>query len=282
MRNGSTLMELVLALAVLAMALGITLESLVSVNSFGGFHARQSDLDEQLRRVSDRLHADLANTAWFVQYNSHTKRQERILPRVVRSDPDGFGDELHYLRLRSEHTLGPTPDDSRVAAVDFAREAPTPMDQFARAHGVRSLLLNPGWTVGGKTADAEKKKTDEKNTPFAVPAWESAGLIDFTASQDLDHVRQYRLIVRPDLEVTGRGVLLREYRDGNQGRWISDERIADNLVSFTVLTNRELPTLHANQLMISLTVQADDLQTGEARERRKQTLIIAMRSAFNE
>lgn len=276
MRNGSTLMELILALAVLAMALGITLESLVSVNSFGGFHSRRGDLDEQLRRVTGRLHADLANTAWFIRYNPRTGSQERLLPRVVRADPDGFGDELHYLRLRSEHTLGATPTESRVAAVDFAREAPTPMDQFARAHGVRSLLLNPAWTVDGK------KKADEKKTPFALPAWESAEPIDFAASQDLDHLRQYRLIIRPDLELTGRGVLLREYRDGDKGQWISDERIADNLVSFTVLTNRELPTLHANQLMISLTLQADDLQTGEVRERRQQTLIIAMRSAFNE
>lgn len=270
MRHGSTLIELTLALAILAMALGVTLESMVSVNSYSGYHERQGDLALQSRRLAERLHADLANTAWFTRYNPRTRKQERVLPQVVRGDPAGFGDELHFLRLRSERRVGATPDQNQVATVDFARDAPTPMDRFARAHGVRSLLLNPEW------------EADRRGSTFAVPTWESATPLDFAQAQDLTRLRHYRLVVRPDLETTGRGVLMREYRDGIKGPWTTDERIADNLVSFTVQTNRELPSLHANQLMITIALQADDLTTGRMREQRKQTLIIAMRSGFSE
>jgi hypothetical protein len=270
MRHGSTLIELTLALAILAMALGVTLESMVNVNSYAGYHERQGDLTEQSRRLAERLHADLANTAWFTRYNSRTRKHERIMPQVLHGDPAGFGDELRFLRLRSERRIGATPEQSRVATVDFTREAPTPMDRFARAQGVRSLLLNPGW------------EADKLGSTFAIPTWESATALDFRDAQDLTKLRHYRLVVRPDLETTGRGVLLREYRDGVKGPWTTDERIADNLVAFNVLTNRELPSLHANQLMVSITLQADDLTTGKMRDRRKQTMIIAMRSGFSE
>ncbi|MBA3697363.1 MAG: hypothetical protein H0W78_00655 [Planctomycetes bacterium] len=270
MRHGSTLVELTLALAVLAMALGVTLESMVHVSSYGGFQARQGDLAEQSRRLAGRLHADLANTAWFTSYNPSTKRQERIMPLVLRGDASGFGDELHFLRLRSERSVGATPDHSQVAAVDFAREAPTPMEHFARARGVRSLLLNPAW------------EPDQPGSAFAIPTWESANRLDFADAQDLTKLRHYRLVVRPDLETTGRGVLLREYRDGTKGPWITDERVADNLVAFKVLTNRELPSLHANQLQVSVTLQADDPATGKRRDRLQHIMIIAMRSGFSE
>lgn len=271
MRLGSTMLELVIAFAVLAMALGVTLQGMVSVSSFAGLHTRQADLEEQCRQISRHLHNDLANTAWFIGHNAVSGRSERLLPQVIRGDPDGYGDELVFLRLRRERTAGSTPLATRVDPVNFNQQPPVPMDRFAQATGVRSLVLNPNW------------QPDNIESAFAIPTWEStATTVAFSDARDLSKLRHYRLVVRPDVDVTGRGVLFREYRDGITGPWISDERIADNLVSFTVATNREAPTLNANQLMISISLQADDLATGQARARRSLQMIIAMRSGLTE
>ena len=175
-------------------------------------------------------------------------------PQVIHGEPGGFGDELIFLRLRTERTAGTLPTDARVDLVDFNHQPPVPMARFARANGVRSLLLNPQW------------EPDKLESAFAIPTWESiASTIAFSDARDLTKLRHYRLVVRPDVDVTGRGVLFRDYRDGTKGVWISDKRIADNIVSFTVATNREAPSLNVNQVSISIHLQSDDLTTGQAR-----------------
>ena len=271
MRKGSTLLELIVAFAILAIALGVTLQGMISVSSFAGLHNRQGDLEEQCRRISQQLHQDLANTAWFIGPSAIGVGQERLFPQVIHGQPGGFGDEIIFLRLRTERTTGTRPSDAHVDVVDFTHQPPVPMAHFARANGVRSLLLNPQW------------KPDHLESTFATPTWESiASTITFNEARDLSKLRQYRLVVRPDVDVTGRGVLFREYRDGKDGVWISDERIADNVVSFTVATNLEAPTLNANQVSISISLQSDDLTTGQARARRRLQMIIAMRSGLTE
>lgn len=270
MRRASTLIEITLAVAVLGLALGVTLEGMVGVASYGAFHERQGDLDRLARQVSDHLHRDLANTAWFVQHDKGRKGAERVLPLVVQGDPHGFGDAVYFLRLRRERSLAASPDGSNVATLDFAREPAVPLSDYARAPGVRSLLLNPQW------------RPDQVAAVFALPVWESPAPLAFGDAQDLDKLRHYRLIVRPDLELTGRGVLLREYRDGLKGPWRDDGRLADNVVRFTVRTNRDTPGLHPNQLLVSLVLQADDPRTGVRIDQRTITSVIAMRSGFSE
>lgn len=271
MRHGSTLVELSMALAILAIALAVTLEGMVHVSSFTGLHARQGDLDEQCRRISQRLHQDLANTAWFVGYDKKRKQQERLYPTVILGGHDSFGDGLVFLRLRTERLAGATPGEARVNQVDFVRAPPSPMDGYARAPGIRSLILNPEW------------KSGEVASEFATTTWESvAPTVEFADARDVTQLRHYRYVVRPDLQLTGRGVLFREYRDGTLGKWIIDERVADNLVSLTFATNREMPWLNANQLLVTVSLQADDLKTGQVRARRSLQMIIAMRSGFTE
>jgi type II secretory pathway pseudopilin PulG len=268
---GSTLVELLMGMAVLSIALGITLESMVYVSNFAGLHARQGDLDEQCRKISRQMHQDLANTAWFVGENPLTNQVERLFPQVVDGGPDQLADELVFLRLRTERTAGATASDSQVEPVNFLTEPPVPMKRYAEAAGVRSLILNPAWVPGNA------------QSLFATTTWESsAPTIAFEHARDASMLRHYRYIVRPDLTVTGRGILFRETRDGDAAAWITDERIADNLVSITFATNREIPWLNANQLMVSISLQADDLRTGQARAQRNLQMVIAMRSLFSE
>ena len=145
------------------------------------------------------------------------------------------------------------------------------MDRFARAPGIRSLILNPEWKRG------------DLPSGFATTTWESCDpTISFSAARDITKLRHYRYVVRPDIQVTGRGVLFREYREGTAGAWTSEERIADNLVSLTFATNREIPWLNANQIQVSVSLQADDLRTGKVRARRRLDMIIAMRSGSAE
>lgn len=270
-RNGSTLLELIVGFAILAIALGVTLQGMVSVSSFAGLHHRQADLDEQCRRIAQHVQQDLANSAWFIGPNAKRTGQERLYPQVIHGELGGFGDELIFLRLRTERTAGTRPSDAHVDAVNFNLQPPVSMARFAHANGVRSLLLNPQW------------KPNTLESAFAIPTWEStASTITFNDARDLTKLRHYRFVVRADVDVTGRGVLFREYRDGKAGVWISDERIADNVVSFKVATNRETPTLNANQVSISISLQSDDLTTGQARARRSLQMIIAMRSGLTE
>jgi hypothetical protein len=271
MRHGSTLLELTMALTVLALALTVTLESTIQVHSFAGMSARQTDLDEHCDRITRAFQEDLGSTAWFVGWSQRAKRQERLFPRVVASGKNRLGDELQFLRLRCERILGSSVGDHRIDTVDFANDPPTPMARFARAPGIRSLILNPDW------------KANSAGRPFAGPTWETiAPTVGFADTRDPALLRQFRYVVRPDLETTGRGILFREYRDGNDGAWVTDERIADHLVSLTFSTNREVPSLNPNQIQAAVTLQADDLATGKPRVRRHLLLVVAMRCGFSE
>lgn len=266
MRHGSSMIEVLLALAILAMALTVTLESMVNVSAYADVQGRESDLVEQSRRIARHLHDDLANSGWFLSPNSDTGQLERQFPKVIVGDANSYGDEFLFLRLISER-LPDVEGTGKIDHVDFVNHPPVAMDAYPRGDTVRSLILNPAWSP------------TNAQTLFAVPAWESAsGVLAYPDAQDATKLRHYRYIVRPDLETTGRGVLLREYRNGSAGKWTTDRRIADNIVSLRFTTNAEEPSLNANQIRVTVSLQADDLRTGKARATRQMDLIVAMRS----
>lgn len=266
MRRGSSLIEVFLALAILATALTVTLESMVHVSAYAGLQTREGDLVEQTRRIARHLHDDLANSGWFLSLNSQTGQLERTFPKVIAGGADSYGDELQFLRLTSER-LPDAQGTGEPDHVDFINRPPVAMQAYPRGEAVRSLILNPAWSPANPQAT------------FAVPAWESAsGVLAYPDAQDVKKLRQYRYIVRPDLETTGRGILLREYRNGSLGKWTTDRRIADNILSLRFTTNAEEPWLNANQIRVTVSLQADDLRTGQARATRNLEVIVAMRS----
>jgi hypothetical protein len=163
--------------------------------------------------------------------------------------------------------VGDKPSDRQVATVSFNNEPPVTMARYATAKPVASLVLNPNWQ--STTADQ----------PFTTTVWESAEKkVVYEEAHDISLLRHYRYKVHPDLVVTGRGILFREYRDSSDGEWISDRRIADNIVHISFATNREEPWLGANQILIRLDLQADNLMTGDLISTRHMELIIAMRT----
>ncbi len=266
MRHGSTMIEVFLALAILATALTVALESMVNISSYAGLQTREGDLVEQSRSIARHLHNDLANSGWFVSTNSQTGQLQREFPKVIAGGANSYGDELVFLRLTSERL----PESDRTGPidhVDFVNRPPVAMDAYTRGDAVHSLVLNPAWSP-----------TTQQAT-FALPAWESAsGTLSYQDAQDATKLRQYRYVVRPDLQTTGRGVLMREYRNGSTGKWISDRRIADNILSLRFTTNAEESWLNANQLRVTVSLQADDLQSGKVRATRTLEVIVAMRS----
>ena len=267
MRRGSTMLELFLALTILAAALTVALESMVQVSSYTDMESREGDLVEQSRRIARYLHDDLANTAWFVGTNTQTGQAERKFPKIIVGGANSFGDQLLFLRLVTERR--PTSDGStgEVDHVDFVHRPPVAMAAYPRGTVVNSLVLNPNWSPTTPLAT------------FATAAWEPAsGTLAYADAQDVNALRQYRYVVRADLQTTGRGVLWREYRNGNSGNWTSERRVADNIVSLTLSTNAEDPSLNPNQIRIRVKLQADDLRTGKARAQRTLDLIVAMRS----
>lgn len=270
MRRGSTMLELFLALTILAAALTVALESMVQVSSYSGMDSREGDLVEQSRRIARHLHEDLANSAWFIGTNSQTGQQERIFPKVIVGSAGSYGDQLFFLRLVTERLSAADGHTGPVDHVDFTHRPPVPMDAYPRGTRIHSLVLNPNWSV------------TTPNAPFTTAAWESAsGTLSYADALDVNKLRHYRYVVRPDLQTTGRGVLWREYRNGTTGEWTSDRRIADNIVSVRINTNAEDPTLNPSQIRIRVVLQADDLRTGQLRAKRTLDLIVAMRSGSN-
>jgi hypothetical protein len=268
-----SLLEVTMAVAIFAVVLIAVLESMVNVGSYVGLSARQGDLELQSQRIHRYAADDLGNAAWMVVYNPTTRLFQREYPRVIKPTPgnEGFGDELVFLRLRTERREQPSSPTMRVATVDFAGDPAVPMAQYAKAKPITSLILNPDWVPG------------DPKIPFVSAVWEPAGpSLKFSEARDLAKLRHYRYIVKPDADVTGRGILFREYRNGDQGPWITDDRIADHIVSVTYFTNKEQSWLNPNQIRIAVDMQADDLQTGKARTTRHFEMTVAMRSTIDE
>lgn len=284
-RHGLTLLEVIIGMALFATMLVVVTESAMSVRSYATMHERTDDLEDEGRTILRQLSADLSNAAWFYEKPSPTEQAVPVYPRVVQpADPAAsFGNELVFLKLRTERNSDNTPDKLQVEHVNLSStNNPTKrMSQYSTAPAVFSLVLNDAFIDNGSMT-------------FVSAVWEASGTgLTYDQNQLRQNLRHYRYAVEPH-PVSGRGELRRFYvngkppEDGGTDPWVREEsqawgRHVDYLTIDTALTTvaSGQRRLSPNQIRIKLELLAD-AKDGVAPVRRTFYTTIALRSITNE
>lgn len=283
MRAALTLLEVVIGLALFATVMVAVIESTAAVRSYAVMHERTDDLESEGRTILRQLSADLSNAAWYFDRSDPTVAAVPLLPRVVRAaDPAAsLGDELVFLKLRTERNVNNNPAVLQVEHVNLSGAAPRRMADYATAPVVYSLVLNEGFVDNG-------------SMPFVSTVWESyEGGLTHAENQDRTRLRHYRYAVVPNPQ-TGRGELRRFYcnglpvDEGGSEAWVSDNdqawgrHIASlRFDTFVTTAGTGQRRLSPNQIRVHLELRHDG-QDGRASARRVFQATIALRSITNE
>jgi type II secretory pathway pseudopilin PulG len=284
-RRALTLLEVIIGTALFATMLVVVTESAISVRSYATMNERTDDLEAEGRSILRQLSSDLSNAAWFYERPSPSDQAVPLYPKVIKpADPaTSFGDQIMFLKLRTERSNDETPDKLVVEHVNLNNgNNPTKrMSQYATAPAVFSLVLNDAFIDNGSAT-------------FVSAVWESkdAGLT-YEQNQLRPNLRHYRYTVELH-PVSGRGELRRSYinglppEDGGPEPWVMEEnqhwgRHIANLTIDTALTTATSGQrrLSPNQIRIKLELRRD-AEGSVAQVRRTFYTTIALRSITNE
>lgn len=271
-RRGMTVLELIIALAIVAVVLTATIEAAAGMRRFAGLQRSEHILEVKGKRALDAIGADLSNSAWMptpVSATTGAITNLTTFPRIwMANDPARsrarppsypYGDTLTFFRVRTARHLAGDPRGLRVENVDFEdfAQPPVAMSDYAKARPASSLILNNAWSFG---------------QPLVHPVWESWHEIagptpgqNFVDNTRPANLRQFRYTVIPDRR-SGLGVLLRQWRNGGSDvdtDWpaprpdVDAERITDGVVAIhftTYLTETDNSQVNLNQVVVALTL----------------------------
>ncbi len=261
-RHALTLLEVSIAILLLATMLTVALESQLGVRSYINMEREQSELEFIGRRLTNELVNDIGNAARFVRNNAF------LYPDVTRSpaaplaanDPAEMRrkDEIQFTRVRTSTTAAVTPGAEQYAIIDI--ETPwTSLSDYVAAPYTHFLVLDPTNT-----------------TNMVRPVWEAptSGL-DAAQNEDPVNLRLFAIRV-VDVDARGRGRLVRCYWNGNGNpippvaNWTIDRELARDVRRFSVETydwqveyfnadplNRPKPDLSQWQIRFEITLERD-------------------------
>jgi type II secretory pathway pseudopilin PulG len=262
-RQGLTLLELIIATAIFSGMVVLMMEAILGMRGLAATVEDADILEEQAQRAKRGISRDFANSGWFYRLPGPNGRKfypqihlseqkswqpEPITPRptvtiplfdpvTVTMVPTTFtasvslnqatllGDAIVFTRLQPEgQPLSDTPAPMSAAIVDFDRQPPLRLDQYANARPVQSLIINPDLA---------------EQSDVTTVLWETnqAGLTPEQLFDD-NNIRLFAYRVVPD-PVTGRGQLIRFYSNPGADRnttagWIQDQVIATDVVSLRI------------------------------------------------
>lgn len=299
MRQGLSLLEVIIALAVFSVLVVAVTQSVVSTRRFAEMQDIEHVVEFKGARALDRITADLCNSAWGPNRVA-VPTNASIFPRVG-AGATAFGDSLSFFKLRTQDAIVANPAQVGVDRVNFddftAVNVPVALSAFTQGRPIGALVLNSAWNPASPN-----------DPPFVALVWESfqslqsttAGA-NFTANQDPANLRQFRYTVIPDLR-TGLGVLVRQFRNGgtaDDSGWpaavVPDNAVAivDDVVEVrfaTYLTEADASAalLNANQIRMTLILaqasrETDAVDAGGAGVliRRRFAATVALRSVTN-
>ena len=281
LRNGMTLIEVVIAMAIFITFLVGALEAMVSMRNLATLHERTEDLENEGKKIVRTFTNDVANSAWFYEagYNTRTA----IYPAVTKAATGAYGDTLEFVKLRTERSVSNDPQNLRVDNVNFADEnmKPVRFSNYHNATAVNSLVLN-------KTYLGTISATDSNtflNDTYVAAVWESASVAQtFIENADKSKVRIYRYEVRVSPS-TGLGSLRRMYHNQVAGSsWQVAEILSENILEFEVdlyNTSGSTAGLNMNQIRVRFVLERPGTG-GVARSRRVVEAVIALRSITND
>lgn len=269
-RHASTLLELIIATALFSTLLVLVIEAMMNLRGLAHTIEDIDILEEEAGTIRKELERDFSNSGWFYclpgangqkfypqihlstketwqltaitppptvtikLYNPSTMAfaDQDFTASVTENRASVLGDAIVFARLQSEgQPLSETPTSTRAAIVNFRSVNPLPMDKFASARPVQSLLFNPNINDQDQLSSVVWETT---------PSRVSAGLLAGDLFDD-ENIRLFCYRVVPDPQ-TGRGQLIRYYSNPGSDRnddaaWIVDKVIANDVVGMRIYSS---------------------------------------------
>lgn len=265
-----TLLEMMIAMALMATFMVAVMECLISLNRYAGMDERTYDLDAEGKRLLSQLSNDFANAAWFQEQDA-VGNWNLIYPQITKGDASStWGDEIVFMKLRTERRSAEQPDSIQTEHVNFEgnESKPARMGNYAKAQPIYSLILNPNYQSG--------------RPDFVSPAWESPNInLSYAENLNKEKLRQYSYQIQPD-GATGRGILVRAYRTGSTGPWLVDRELGGNVTRLTIDSFKTNKSLNPNQIHISIQLLRDATVEGQTRTMRTVETTFSLRSTTSE
>jgi type II secretory pathway pseudopilin PulG len=282
-RIALTLLEVIISIALFATLMVAVIESTISTQSYFNFHERVDDLESEGRTILRQISSDLSNSTWFNSNELPVVKKETLPFKDLNGVERNYRvDQLMFLKLRTERSVDPDPNTLRVERVSF-KDAPTPLDQYATAPAIYSLVLNDAFING--------------NDNFVSAVWEAkdAGL-SFADNSTRDKLRHFRYMIGVNPS-TGLGELRRQYVNGlpdssqwwQSTNWLptfadtdATARWGSHIVSLEFTTWDDVDTngkrlVNRNQIGVKLVLQSYGSNRSASTTREFSTTI-AMRS----
>lgn len=268
-RQGSTLLELIIATALFSTLLVLVIEAMMNLRGLAHTVEDIDILEEEAGTIRKELERDFSNSGWFYclpgangqkfypqihlstkedwqltaitpapsvtikLYNKTTKlfADQTFEASVTENRASVLGDAIVFARLQPEgQQLSETPATSRATIVNMRTVNPLPLNKFASARPVQSLLFNPD------NFEEQLSSVVWETTPSRVAAGLQAGDLF-----DDNNIRLYCYRVVPDPQ-TGRGQLIRYYSNPGSDRdddaaWTVDKVIANDVVGMRIYSS---------------------------------------------
>ena len=280
LRNGMTLIEVVIAMAIFITFLVGALEAMVSMRNLATLHERTEDLENEGKKIVRTFTNDVANSAWFYEAGFNTRTA--VYPAVTKAAIGAYGDILEFVKLRTERSVSSDPQNLHVEHVNFddSTTKPVRFSNYHNATAVNSLVLNETYLQ----AVVSGTESTYLNDTYVAAVWESASAAQtFIQNANKNNVRVYRYDVAISPQ-TGLGSLRRMYRNQTGGTWQVAEILSDNILEFEVdlyNSSSSAAGLNMNQIRLRFVLERPGAN-GVARSRRVVETIVAMRSITND
>ena len=284
LRNGMTLIEVVIAMAIFITFLVGALEAMVSMRNLATLHERTEDLENEGKKIVRTFTNDVANSAWFYEAGFNTRTA--IYPAVTKAATGAYGDILEFVKLRTERSMSSDPQNLHVEHVNFddSTTKPVRFSNYHNATAVNSLVLNETYLQ----AVVNGTESTYLNDTFVAAVWESPSAAQtFIQNANKNNVRVYRYDVAVSPQ-TGLGSLRRMYRNPTTGTttstWQVAEILSDHILEFEVdlyNSSGSAAGLNMNQIRLRFVLERPGAN-GVARSRRAVEAVIAMRSITND
>jgi prepilin-type N-terminal cleavage/methylation domain-containing protein len=302
-RRGFSLIEVTIALGVFSALMVALMQSMISISGYVSQEEGLGDLATMGRAAINQITNDMANTAWFYQYNPGAHKLANPLtplyPLVTKNfvtSTDSSGntvtnelDSIEFIKIRTSSTVSSSPYDEHYSSMPFMTNTTPPavvtIDQY---NGVNTAQTTSTPLL---VANSNYPQAPDAFDILVSHVWESA-FVGYSFDQNMDPtmLRHYRLEVITNSQNVQQ--LVRSYYNGNGGTMPADVNgswnpgdqpvLMDYVQSFVVNTQQNTQggtnNIQANQISFSITVNKPNPNNPTTTTLRTFTVYASMRS----
>jgi prepilin-type N-terminal cleavage/methylation domain-containing protein len=282
-RRGFSLIEVSIAMAVFAVLMVALLQSMVGIGGYAAQEGGMTDVATMGRLAVSQITNDIANTAWFYQYdpvnhnfiNPLTPLYPIVTKGAVVTAANGTTSELdsiEFIKIRTSTTVAASPSLEHYSTLNFfnnqSQQVPPPvvtLDQYnngttsAQTTSTPLLIVNPNYPQAAGAFDI-----------LVSHVWESA-YTGYTFDQNMDPTQLRHTRLEVITNSYGIQQLVRSYYNGGpgvsiptdvNGSWNPQDQtvLLDYVQSFVINTQQNTQgvglsnNVQPNQLSITITV----------------------------